>query len=275
MKLIAIGDNVVDFYADQGMFYPGGNGLNVAVAAKRNGADACAYLGMVGDDAAARHVVSSMELESIDAARMRYVRGPNGEATVTLSEEGDRIFVGTNRGQRVASLLQLKLTDDDLSYIGTFDLIHTSVNGEIEHELVRLSSCLPIAFDFSTKKRWNEAYLQQICPHLAYAFFSGSDMEMDEIEQLITQVHALGVSVVGVTRGADPAHFSRDGVIYEQKPKAVEIVDTMGAGDSFIGAFLAAYHGRWDMRVALEQAAVAAAKTCTHFGAFGYGARKE
>ncbi|ARW41347.1 Fructosamine kinase FrlD [Bacillus licheniformis] len=37
MKLIAAGDNVVDYYQDQETFYPGGNALNVAVLARRLG----------------------------------------------------------------------------------------------------------------------------------------------------------------------------------------------------------------------------------------------
>lgn len=274
MRLIAIGDNVVDYYQDQDMIYPGGNALNVAVSAKRNGAECCAYLGIVGDDAAAKHVIACMQLEGIDASRIRHTYGPNGEAVVTLNEEGDRIFVGTNRGIRMPSLLQLRLTDDDLSYIDRYDLIHTSVNSDIEHEIERLSLRLPIAFDFSTKKRWDEAYLRQLCPYLTYAFFSGSDMSLDEIKELTALVHDLGVKVVGVTRGSEAARFSEAGVLYEQEPLPVHILDTMGAGDSFIGGFLAAYHNSGSMKSALYQAASSAVTTCEHYGAFGYGRKK-
>ena len=31
MKLIAIGDNVTDCYMDEGVYFPGGNAVNVAV----------------------------------------------------------------------------------------------------------------------------------------------------------------------------------------------------------------------------------------------------
>lgn len=34
MRIIGIGDNVVDCYLDQGLYYPGGNCVNVAVNAK-------------------------------------------------------------------------------------------------------------------------------------------------------------------------------------------------------------------------------------------------
>ena len=30
MKLIAVGDNVTDCYLDEGIYYPGGNAVNVA-----------------------------------------------------------------------------------------------------------------------------------------------------------------------------------------------------------------------------------------------------
>ncbi|UUZ81204.1 hypothetical protein LJK88_41990 [Paenibacillus sp. P26] len=90
--------------------------------------------GLRGDDAAADHVLSCLRAEGIDASRVRRAYGPNGEAVVTVNEEGDRIFVGTNRGVRVTSLLKLQLTQDDLDYINGYDLIHTSVNSDLEHE---------------------------------------------------------------------------------------------------------------------------------------------
>ncbi|MCY9695423.1 PfkB family carbohydrate kinase [Paenibacillus alginolyticus] len=274
MKLIGIGDNVVDYYKDQGLMYPGGNALNVAVASKRNGASACAYLGIVGDDAAAEHVVNSMGEEGIDFSQIRRAYGPNGEAVVALNEQGDRIFVGTNRGIRVQSKLTLLLTQDDLDYINQYDVVHTSVNSDMEHELHRLTS-KPLSFDFSTRNRWNQAYLNRICPYLTYAFFSGSDMSSEEINSLFKEVHRLGVQVIGVTRGAEPAVFSDKGIIYTQSHMTVNVVDTMGAGDSFIGGFLPSYHEYRDMKKALVQASRSAAATCTHYGGFGYGKKKQ
>ncbi|SDD05933.1 fructoselysine 6-kinase [Paenibacillus sp. UNCCL117] len=273
MKLIGIGDNVVDYYRDQGLMYPGGNALNVAVSAKRNGAEACAYLGIAGDDRAGDHILSCLRKEGIDASRVRRVYGPSGEAVVELNADGDRIFVGTNRDVRVSSLLALRLSVQDIAYIDGFDVVHTSVNSDLEHELPKLSH-KAVSFDFSTPKRWTPDYLRQVCPHLTYAFFSGSDLSPTEIRRLIEEVHMFGVKVVGVTRGPEPAIFSEYGELCKQTPLPADIVDTMGAGDSFIGGFLAAYHDRRDMASALEQAARSAAQTCGGYGAFGYGVCK-
>jgi fructoselysine 6-kinase len=49
VRICGVGDNVVDRYLELGLMFPGGNALNVAVFAKRAGAEA-AYLGITGND---------------------------------------------------------------------------------------------------------------------------------------------------------------------------------------------------------------------------------
>ena len=51
MKLVCVGDNVADFYPEEGILYPGGSTYNVAVLARRYGART-AYLGTFGNDIA-------------------------------------------------------------------------------------------------------------------------------------------------------------------------------------------------------------------------------
>ncbi|MDP6184230.1 MAG: hypothetical protein QF609_10460 [Gammaproteobacteria bacterium] len=40
VRLLGLGDNAVDIYADKGVMFPGGNAVNVAVHGKRRGATA-------------------------------------------------------------------------------------------------------------------------------------------------------------------------------------------------------------------------------------------
>ncbi|WNS78864.1 PfkB family carbohydrate kinase [Domibacillus sp. DTU_2020_1001157_1_SI_ALB_TIR_016] len=274
MKLIAIGDNVVDYYQNQNVLYPGGNAVNVAVAAKRIGAASSAYLGIIGNDEAAEHITNCLASENIELYRSRTVYGESGKATVSITEDGDRIFIGTNKGTRVQSLVKLSLTEQDIDYINQFDLVHMSVNSETEHELSRLAH-KSISFDFSTSNRWNEEYLKQICPYIEFAFFSGSDLPLEDIDVLIEEVHQLGVKVVGVTRGEKPAVFSEEGRRVEHQPLQTTVIDTMGAGDSFIGTFLSVYYDHHNLITALYEAAKAAAKTCRCHGAFGYGIEED
>jgi fructoselysine 6-kinase len=269
MKLIALGDNVVDIYEDRSMMYPGGNALNVAVMARRNGAEQAAYLGVAGDDEASEYVLACCREEGLDISRVRRAYGPCGWAAVRLTPGGDRVFVGTNRDERVQSLLTVRLTEADLKYIASFDVAHTSVNGDMDHELPRLG--VPVSYDFSTRNKWDERLLERVCPHVTYAFFSGSEMEEAEIGALADRVHGYGVRVVCVTRGEREAICSCGGRVYRQKPLPVRVVDTMGAGDSFIAGFLVALIDGGDVARALEQAARSAAVTCGHYGSFGRG----
>lgn len=273
MKLLGIGDSVVDYYKDQGKIYPGGSTVNVAVAARRNGAKESSYMGIIGMDQAGNHVLNCLKEEGIDIRRVRRVEGPTGEAVVTLNEEGDRVFIGTNKDRRVQSLVALHFNQDDLDYIHSHDLVHSciSINKGIEQELPKIAD-QAISFDFSTSAYWTKEYLQQVCPYLSYAFFSGSDLSLSHInDELIEYVHRLGVGVVGVTRGSYPAIFSENGLRFEQSPISTNVVDTMGAGDSFIASFLTHYHEGRDMQSALGKAAEYASVVCGYYGAFGYG----
>jgi fructoselysine 6-kinase len=272
MKIIGIGDSVVDYYKDQETIYPGGNVVNVPVYAKRSGAKQASYLGIVGTDCAGDHLLHSLHNEGVDISRVRRVQGPTGEAVVTLNDGGDRVFVGTNKETRVTSLVSLSLNQPDLDYIFTHQLVHAaiSINTGLERELPKIAD-MSIAFDFSSNEYWTKEYLEQVCHYLNYAFFSGSNLSDLEVTDLIEYVDKLGVGVIGVTRGELPAVFSHKGKRFEQKTVSNNIVDTMGAGDSFIASFLTHYHSSLDMKNSLQAAAEFASGVCGYYGAFGYG----
>ena len=88
-----------------------------------------------------------------------------------------------------------------------------------------------------------------------------------------------------MTRGGKGALFSIEGKLYEQGIKKTEVVDTMGAGDAFISAFLVDFVGSQGLQARTEQqreekirhalayASSWAAKACMTPGAFGHGCK--
>jgi fructoselysine 6-kinase len=268
MKLIAIGDNVVDYYKDREEIFPGGNAVNVAVFSKWYGADQSSYIGIVADDEGGRLVAKSLNKEQIDISRMRYAIGQNEESIVALNEEGDRIFVGSVHG--VQSQLKLLLDNEDLAFIQQHDVVHTSIYSHLESELPKLQAIRSISYDFSTNR--DEKLLKEVCPFLTYAFFSGGGFSREECIAFIRKIHQFGVKVVGITRGSLGAIFSDQKDVYEQPiVENKQIVDTLGAGDSFIAMFLMRYLAQGDMKSSLAAASDAASQTCSRFGAYGYG----
>ncbi len=99
MKIIGVGDNVVDVYLDQNKMYPGGNSVNVAVLTKRAGAEASAYIGIIGDDKTGDLIKNSLAEEGLDLSHLRVIHGSNGRNAIQLHEgDNDRMFVGSNFG---------------------------------------------------------------------------------------------------------------------------------------------------------------------------------
>ena len=268
MRMIGLGDNVCDGYLPQGLYYPGGNCVNVAVNCKRDGFEEAAYMGVFGDDDKAEYLKWALDQEGISYERSRVLHAPTGQPGVNLNEEGDRIFVGGIAKDTAQQIVSMCLTKDDLAYLGGFDLCHSSCYSLLEHELHKLQGVVELSFDFSDYR--DEEYLQKVCPYAKYGFFSGADLSEEEIKKLIGTCHELGTKIVGVTRGGKGALFSIEGKLYEQGIKKTEVVDTMGAGDSFIAGFLTKYTHTGDPVESLDFAATCAAKTCTIPGGFGY-----
>ncbi|SCY66217.1 PfkB family carbohydrate kinase [Alkaliphilus peptidifermentans] len=267
MKIITVGDNVADCYLDQGLYYPGGNCVNVAINSIRNGCERSAYIGIFGNDKKGDHIKWALDQEGVEFNYSRTMIGISGQPMVDITGEGDRVFVGGPKNT-VQHTVALKLTLEDLEYISLFDVVHTSCYSNLEYELPKIKKYCDIAFDFSDYR--HEEYLDMVCPHIKYGFMSGADLTSEEINQLIDSCHRLGTEVIGITLGSKGAIFSHNGQIFKQEIIPTNVVDTMGAGDSFIAGFLTSYIDHKDMIMALNYAAKRAANSCTISGAFGY-----
>lgn len=284
LKLIGIGDNVVDKYLHLGQMFPGGQALNFAVFAKKMG-ETSAYMGVFGDDKAAGHIISALGEIGVDLSRCRHVRGENGYAKVDLID-GDRKFIGSNKGG-VSREFPLRLDEEDLNYIKGFDLIHTSNNSFIDPELPKLASCgVPVSYDFSNT--FGEERLDAVCPYIRFAFLSCAGMTKSDIEALLKTVYQKGCDNVVATMGAEGSVYY-DGLRFYRFPSIPTIpVDTLGAGDAFATGCLVsimryAKKRGWDdlssrrflpaglTSESLHVGAQMAKKACSNYGAFGYG----
>jgi fructoselysine 6-kinase len=267
MKLISIGNSVMDYYPDKKKMYPGGNALNVAVLSKRYGAEKSSFVGILGNDPEGWHIEKALETEAVNTSRIRKVEGATGKVKIKLDEGGDREFAEWIKG--VQALVKMQFTPEDLNYILSHTHLHTSVNSYLDKEIPELSKGISISYDFSTNRE--EEYLKSICPYIDFAFLSGSDLSMDSCENLIEFVHQLGTKYVVVTRGEHPAILSDFGKIYKQPVTSGKVVDTLGAGDSFISMLLVQFYKTQNLKDAMKKATEAATETCSNYGAFGYG----
>lgn len=280
VSVLGFGDNVVDIYEHINTMYPGGNAVNFAVFAKQLGAVRSAYMGIFGSDKEAEHVITSLEEEGIELMACRQVIGENGAARVTVnSEDGDRIFLGSNEGGVRGDML-FALDRFTLEYVRSFDLVHSGNYCFTERELPKIKEAgVPISFDFSDDS--TDEYFEQIAPYVTYAFMSCGDLTLEETKEKLIRVKALGPEIVCASRGSEGSIAYDGNQFYLQGIKPVEhMVDTMAAGDSLLTAFLVAYIARKkerecgpsDIAECLDQAAAFATHTCGLAGSWGHGA---
>lgn len=280
VALLGFGDNVVDRYEHLGVMYPGGNAVNVAVYAQWLGARRAAYMGIFGTDDAAEHVIESLEQEGVELVLCRQEIGENGSSRVTV-KNGERVFLGSNQGG-VRGRSRYVLDRFALAYIKGFDVLHTGSYCFTERELPLIRAAgVPVSFDFSEDS--TDAYCEDVAPFIDYAFYSMEDEADDAVvAERLRWLQGLGPAIAIVTRGERGAVTFDGQRFFEQPIKPAKTVrDTMGAGDSFIAAFLLGYFERCAsgttheeaLTRALDDAATFAAGVCGIEGAWGHPRR--
>jgi fructoselysine 6-kinase len=263
VRVLGIGDNTVDIYVDQGVQFPGGNAVNVAVLMKRLGAEA-AYLGCVGTDFLGGLIRDALMEEGVDLSKLRIVEGPNSWSRIRHIGN-DRFFDGSRPSLRD----DYRLGQADFDYIASFDLAHSSIYSRLEDDLPRIGAAAPIlSFDYSSGP--DAAYIKRTAPAIDIAFFSAPQRSSADCLELAREVASHGPSLVVVTRGANGVLAFDGNNFLEQSIVDTELVDTLGAGDGFIAGFLTSHLASAPLAQCLLSGAQYAARVCAHRGAFGH-----
>lgn len=284
MRVLGFGDNIVDRFLDRGIDYPGGNAVNVAVFARRLGADA-AYAGVFGDDELGRFLRAAIEAERVTTEQSIVRAGETGVSTLQV-DDGDRVFLGWNGGG-VTVREPITLDEGRLAYASTFDVVHSSVYSRVEPELPQLArGDALVSYDLSSEDEFRSAaYLDRVAPHLDLALVSCSGLDDAAARAVLDDVVRRGASIALGTRGTDGAIVT-DGRVWRDAPaRRIDdestIVDTMGCGDAFLAGFMVSLlAGGWsresppsgdELERALAGGADAAWAQCFVEGAFGRG----
>lgn len=262
VRLVGLGDNVVDRYWTQGLMYPGGNAVNVAVHARRSGAEA-AYVGIIGTDDGGDLVESSLRSEGLDLERLRRSEGETAFASVYTDETGNRSFGLCLKG---VSLFQPNA--DDLAYLEKFDIVHLCETIRMEPSLSQIAERAAVSYDFSDR---DNEYAAPLVRDVTVATFSRSESTEEEAEAQVKWAHERGARYVIVTRGARGALISDGFTVHRQTAAPAQVVDTLGAGDSFIARLVVRLWEGVALPAAAAEAAAYSAEVCSVPGGFGYG----
>lgn len=261
MKIACAGDNCIDFYEQTGERFPGGNPVNVAVNIKRLGGDS-SYIGAVGNDENGTLVLSALKSRGVDVS---HVRTDEGNTTVShvVMNGSERTFAAYDEGVMAG----FRLTPDDIRFICGHELFVTSQWGHCEDMMCSIkNSGVPTAFDASERPFSKAA--KTAAPHTDIFFFSDDRSELEELKVEMKQILDLGAGTVVAMRGKNGSMAMNSNETVLQGIVSEDVLDTMGAGDSFIAGFLTSWVSGRTLKECMKAGAESAAVTIRVHGAW-------
>jgi fructokinase len=292
--IVVTGEALIDLVLTQDgelAGHPGGGPYNVARTIGRLG-QPVAYLGRVSTDGFGRRLRAELEADGVDLGAVVATDVPTTLALAELDSAGAAQYhfyaEGTSAPGLTLEAASAALPEHaGTFYLGTLGLVFEPMATTLEALLGRVADDTLVALDPNCRPRTIEdpaAYRSRLGRLLARTdVVKASDADLAwlhpgaEPVAAARELLAAGAGVAVVTLGAAGALVvTRDEVVEVAAP-AVEVVDTIGAGDAFMGGFLADWRGRGLGRGdlgrldALEQAAAfacrVAAITCSRAGA--------
>ena len=298
--ILSCGDALIDFVpvaaADGGEAVRpmvGGSCLNVAVGLARLDAPT-GFVGGIANDLFGRMIVQHALASNVD---LGFATRSDRQTTLAfvriIGGESQYAFYDAQTASREWTCQHgsIPFPTIDAVHVGSTTLVNESGAAETAALIAEARSTSTISFDPNCRPNLVKdkvAYLDRMQAFAASAdivrmsdvdflFLYGNEAYATRAETLF----ACGTTLFVVTRGTDGAEawHRKAGLIKADAP-AVEVVDTIGAGDSFQAALLAALHrqgrlarGRLEdmtaeeLRRALSFACRCAALTCTRMGA--------
>lgn len=232
MKVLGLGDSVIDCYRNQKICYPGGNAFNTAVNAARLHQDAH-YLGTFADDIYGDFLKKVLKEEGVHFSQCMTKSGTTKQCIEDV-DAGERHYICNNLGSSYVGPVQL--SEEQIRYINDFDLVLTSCNAKIPEQIPLLKDHKGLlCYDFGEKEKYRDpSYIEPILKSIDLMQFSMSDLSQNDIEDFAARYK--DNHLVLVTRGTKPALLFSGDSTAEYQGETVTPVDTMGAGDAYITA---------------------------------------
>lgn len=254
------------FYARSFREIGGGVAANAAWAVARLGG-ASRYIGRVGDDRVGALIIDGLAAGGVDTSGVvTLAHTPSPVSAVLVDGAGDRIIINHTSpelfaGGDVSPARRLDGVDALLIDVRWPAGAAAALDAATERGI-------PSIFDFDRPMADGGGSLLTRSSHIA---FSAAALEatagVRDPEAGLLEIATRTEAWVAVTLGGDGAMWLEEGSVRHQPAFAVEVVDTVGAGDVFHGALALGIGEGMDEAAAVRFASAAAALKCTRPGA--------
>jgi fructokinase len=290
--ILCCGEALIDMLprktaADEAAFapYPGGSVFNTAVALGRLGAPV-GWFGGLSDDLFGAMLAKALAASNVDAGLAARSQRPTTLAFVTLADGQARYaFYDENTAGRMLSECDLPSLDEDIAalFFGGISLM-VEPAADAFAALCTQTGDRPVMVDPNIRPGFiadPDRYRDRLSAMLGRAdIVKMSDEDADWLGMTPETLIGAGTALVVLTRGADGVTAFHGAARIEVPARRAEVVDTVGAGDTFNAGLLA---GLWKngllsrgalrgvtpeaLRPALELGVAAAAVTVSRAGA--------
>ena len=250
--LITVGHFAIDLILSPENSTPrptlGGAPTYVSLAARRLGSKV-SVISKVGEDFPDEYI-AFLNANSVDLTGFTTVRGASTTRFTIAHKDGKRIL-------QLKSLAPPILTRDIPDFLRSNAIHVAPIADEVAHKVIKrlrtqtnTLSLDPQGFmrrfdrqgNMSLSRRQNSAVLTQIDVYKSSLDEIKAATGFADFHSGMKKIHTCGAKIVIVTRGVEGSTLFSEDRFYDIpacRPKAVK--DPTGAGDSFIGAFLAEY----------------------------------
>jgi fructokinase len=289
MDVYAAGDTATGMTLDARI---GGSPLNVAIGLARLGRRS-AFFGGVSRGFLGDRLMKALEAEGVDVSTVVKVDARTTLSLVGVGPDGvpDYAFYGVGSADRLVTLDQLdRLPQADAYHFASFALVVEPVATTLKTLMKREAGRAVISWDPNVRLNvepdtavWR-ALVDEVTPSCALVKASDEDLRLifpgQDAEAVVASWSLRGPSLCVLTKGGEGVVAFARGRRIERPSTPVSVIDTVGAGDTFISALLARLDetGRLsraaldalsesEIAALLDFAGQAAAITCSRRGA--------
>jgi sulfofructose kinase len=248
----------------------GGQSGNAAVAIARLGADT-RYSGALGDrnDKVANEVVAALEKEGIDCSGAVRVPGATSSvSTIMLDREGEKM-IATRRDSGLSGVAP----PDADALVRDVDAVLVDNRYETFSKPIALAAQkrgIPRVVDLDRPTELNDELLAMSTHIIGSADALSATTGVNELPAALTILGQYVTGFLAATEGPNGVYWldrnPGPGQVRHMPAFKVKAIDTLGAGDTFHGAFTFRLVERGDVVEAMRFASAAAAIKCTRFG---------
>lgn len=259
-KVVAVGFSCVDIYEKLDKLYPSGNGIDWGIHLRRMGIDV-SVVSAIGNDLYGDKMKAFLLSEGLEISHLNTLQGETCKMMMDLKNGSDRVHL-----QEIEGVMKdFSLTSEDIEFIQQFDYMHTDLFGHVLKDLKTIhESGVKIIMDFSTFWGQEEFQASTCFPYVDYAFLS-YDKEDEYLLNFLKRMHKQGASLITATLGElgsityDGKQFYRCGI------ESTNVVNTVGAGDSYIAGFTYGLIHGYDILKCMKTGAHISAKVVSMF----------